>query len=104
MAGRSRANMAAGEIDVSWQKWTRCKICQRRICVNNNAEREIRPHRRLGVVCCPWCTFEAVFCYVIARELAKAEDKARIKYLQKKARKFMEASDLERNKIAQKGI
>ena len=77
---------AVGMIDQSWQRFARCKVCKRRICVNNNAEREIRPPRKLGVVCCPWCSEEAVQLYVITKKLANATKVEDIKAIREMAR------------------
>lgn len=52
-------------------KWARCKVCGRKICVNNNDAHEIRPHRIRGVAVCPWCSEEAVDLYLIVKGLAK---------------------------------
>lgn len=35
-----------GDVDTSWRRYARCKVCRRRICVNNNAAREVRPPRK----------------------------------------------------------
>jgi hypothetical protein len=101
MAGRSRANHTAGEVDLSWQRFTRCRICGRRMCVNNNSTRTIDPPRKCGVVCCPWCTYEAAYCFVLVKRLAAAEDKEEIKILRKKARKFF-AEGANQNHIARR--
>jgi len=110
VAGRSRAklNMLAGEIDMTWMKFGRCRICHRRICVNNYPDHEIRPPRKLGIVCCPWCSWEAAFSYVMAREMGLCdpdvpEDLARLQKLQKRMRRFLDADPQERKKIAQRG-
>lgn len=58
-------------LDRSWLKWAKCKMCGRKIAVNNNDRREIDPPRVLGVVCCPWCSEESVKLYKIVKGLAK---------------------------------
>lgn len=87
MPGRSRANAYAGEIDTSWQKWTKCKVCERRICVNNYEDHKVRIPRRRGVVVCPWCGDNLVQLYLIVYELIAGPTKVR--KLQKKASKLL---------------
>lgn len=41
----------------SWQKWTRCRICNRRICVNNYEDHKVRLPKVRGVILCGWCAF-----------------------------------------------
>lgn len=98
---KRRPNAIAGEVKSDFI-FAKCKICKRRVCVNNYADRQIRPPRKLGVVVCPWCSWEAAYVYCIARDLAKATDKKSIKALQKKARKFF-AEGADQNHIARRG-
>ena len=48
---------AEAQLDTSWQKWTRCSICDKRICINNYPDRRIRvAHLRYKkLIICPWC-------------------------------------------------
>jgi hypothetical protein len=62
-----------GDVDNSWMKYSRCRVCNRKVAINNNPEQAIRPPRKLGVVCCPWCSERSVMLYKIVRDLAKIE-------------------------------
>lgn len=42
----------AQQLDRSWMKYARCKICGLKCCLNNNAQREIRVRRYMGVFTC----------------------------------------------------
>ena len=88
VAGRARGENQAQLLDRSWMKYTRCKVCGRRFCVNNYADRQVRVQRRHGVVACPWCKDRVIQMYVLVKELA-AGDVER-KKLRKKARKLLE--------------
>jgi hypothetical protein len=48
---------AGGGIDRSWQRFTYCRICGKKFCVNNFADHEprIKRYRVRGVIMCPWC-------------------------------------------------
>lgn len=63
-------------VDQSWMKWTKCKACGQRYCVNNNELREVRVRRVSGVPVCPSCfgrkgSKELVELYLITKGLAE---------------------------------
>ena len=88
MPGRSRARLNVDSINLGWQIYTKCKVCERRICINNYPDHKVRLRRRKGVIACPWCSERLLEMYIITRDLAKAEDKAIIKALRKRAKKL----------------
>lgn len=46
---------AGGGIDRSWQRFTYCRICNQKICVNNYADHKVRLPKVKGIIMCPWC-------------------------------------------------
>ena len=61
----------------SWFKYARCPLCRQRYVVNNNAEREVRPLRLLGVAICANCFYRAgterlVRIYKVGKRLANS--------------------------------
>ena len=48
---------AGGGIDQSWKRYTYCRICGQKICVNNYPDHKPRLKRLKvnGVIICPWC-------------------------------------------------
>lgn len=61
---RLRSNQAKKDLmvaglmsDNSWQRFTFCRICNRRMCVNNYADRKVRLPKVRGVIVCSTCKF-----------------------------------------------
>lgn len=69
-------------------KFTRCKVCGFKICVNNYDDRVVRIFRRRGVVVCPWCRDGAIAHYLMTKKLAKAS-KEEFKELRKEAKQLL---------------
>lgn len=48
---------AGGGLDRSWMRYTYCRICGKKICVNNYPDRKPRINRFKveGIIMCPWC-------------------------------------------------
>jgi hypothetical protein len=46
---------AGGGLDQSWQRFTFCRICGKKICVNNYEDHKVRLPKLRGVIVCPWC-------------------------------------------------
>lgn len=74
--GRGRANIYAGQIDQSWMKFARCKMCGFKTCINNYPDHKVRldGFRVRGIFVCPWCRMRMRFgieLYLFVKEFAE---------------------------------
>lgn len=79
--GPRRANIYAAEVDRSWMKWARCKLCGAKVCYNNFADHQPRidSMRVRGVFLCVNCrhkNYLALELYLFAKELAAKKCKS----------------------------
>lgn len=57
---RAREAGGVGRESEDWKVFMDCHVCGFRCCVNNNAEREVRPAMFAKMVVCPWCNPKSV--------------------------------------------
>src|SRR5687768_9782791 len=68
----------AKQADLSWMKYTRCKLCGTKICVNNNPKKEIdlSSARYHGVIVCWRCRRFVPLYQYLQKQCEKGDKKA----------------------------